>query len=213
MNDHSNATVNRRELFATYLKESNERIRSNSQNYDKAIFTLSSSSLIVSLTLINKLTIFPSQRFTLVFLGFSWVLFCLAIICTLVSFLLGNKAINESIKNAEDYYIREKENALNKKSKFSKYVCTCNWGAFYTYILAIIFSIIFVFGVIEMKTAINDGLSQTYMTKVTNLSNVKKGLDQAYMPQTEAREEAKSGDNQATSPSNSTSDKTETTEA
>ncbi|MDO6761911.1 hypothetical protein [Agarivorans sp. 1_MG-2023] len=87
---------------------------SNTENYDKAILTLSSSSLALSLTVLKFVVPFNTATHTLL-LKSAWVLLAISVICSLCAYLISNKAISVQLNNARDYYKNCIEDAFSKK--------------------------------------------------------------------------------------------------
>ncbi|MCH9691143.1 MAG: hypothetical protein K0U59_03625 [Gammaproteobacteria bacterium] len=96
---------------AFYKGELYKRELSNSEAYDKAILSLSSAGLAISLTFI-KFIVPLDKAVHLVFLKSSWILFLLSVTFVICSFLVGNKAIQFHLECAEQYYIDGKADAL-----------------------------------------------------------------------------------------------------
>ncbi|MEZ8904888.1 MULTISPECIES: hypothetical protein [Vibrio] len=106
------------EIFDNFRDELNKRQLSNTENYDKAILTLSSSGLAISLTFIRSIVPIDSAEYLfLVQLG--WGLFLLSIIMSLVAYQLSNKAIDKEMQKAEEYYINSRQSAFAEKNWFS----------------------------------------------------------------------------------------------
>lgn len=92
---------------------------SNTENYDKALLTLSSVTLGFSLTGIHSIIPLETSDYTwLIMTG--WILLLVSIIATLTAFQVGNKALRVQLENAEDYYIGGKEEAFDRKNLFEK---------------------------------------------------------------------------------------------
>lgn len=93
-----------------YKKELEKRQLYNYSAYDKAILTLSSASFAFSLLIVKD---FGSQYLYIVFI--SWICFVVAIIGSLFSFYIANKAIEFELE-----YLGENE--VNKWTKPSKQI-------------------------------------------------------------------------------------------
>lgn len=92
-----------------------KRDLSNTESYDKAILTLSSSSLAFSLTATKYIVpIKDSDHIWL--LKFGWALLVLCVVFSLLAYLVGNKAISVQLKNARDYYKNGIEDAFTRKN-------------------------------------------------------------------------------------------------
>lgn len=132
----------RREMFDKYEAELRSRELSNSQQYDKAILTLSSAGITLSVTAFKTLkeNAISEDVFLLVC---SWWLFVAAITLSLVGFVVGNKAIRRQIKFANDYYIQCFKDAGPKTSFLVRLNSTLNILAGITFLTAIGFTITF----------------------------------------------------------------------
>ncbi|MEI8574822.1 hypothetical protein J0667_23065 [Methylomonas sp. WH-1] len=107
------------EIHDAYRAELLKRQLSNTENYDKAILSLSSAALGLSLTAI-KLIIPIDLAGHLWSIKLSWVLFLLTIIFSLVSFLISNYGINRQLSIAENYYINALISAQTEKITLKK---------------------------------------------------------------------------------------------
>jgi hypothetical protein len=103
----------RQQLYSTARTELLERQFSNSEAYDKAILTLSSGFLALSLTFIKDLVSPGTIRVTGLLYA-SWIVLTAAIISTVLSFRVSNIAIEGQLAQAERYYHGRDENALSK---------------------------------------------------------------------------------------------------
>jgi hypothetical protein len=90
---------------------------SNSENYDKSILSLSSAFLGATITFIDKVVPLATAWYRWS-IEISWGLFIIAIISTLVSFQISQKALDFQLKQAEDYYIYFIDSALLAKNKY-----------------------------------------------------------------------------------------------
>jgi len=99
-------------LFSNRRKELIDRQLSNSEAQDKAILMLSSGGLAISISLIRFVVDLETATHTWLLYG-SWFLFALAAIFTILSYLVGQKAIDESIKVSYKYYIEDNDEYEN----------------------------------------------------------------------------------------------------
>ena len=106
------------EMFDKLRDDLLSRDLSNTENYDKAILTLSSSSLALSITTIKFVV--PVTTATCIFLLKSaWVLLAISIVCSLLAYLISNKAMGVQLNNARDYYKKDIESAFSEKNVFT----------------------------------------------------------------------------------------------
>lgn len=81
-----------KKIHENYVAEARKRELSNYQAYDKAVLTLSSSTLGFSLVAIEL-----ENVDYLAVMVISWICLIIAIMFTLLAFIISNKAINKSI--------------------------------------------------------------------------------------------------------------------
>lgn len=96
-----------------------KRQLSNTENFDRAILTLSSSLLGLTLTFIRN--VIPIEEAHHIWLLLSaWVLLAIAIVVTLLSFQISQSGAKRQMIYAYEYYMNGKEEYLNKTNLFSK---------------------------------------------------------------------------------------------
>jgi hypothetical protein len=167
----------RQQLHESARAELLERQFSNSEAYDKAILTLSSGFLALSLTFIKDLV--PSNAIKGVGLLYaSWIVLALAIIATVLSFRISDAAINGQLQQIDRYYHERDERAL-AKSKLAHYVDWFNNTSGALFVLGVFLTVVFViFNFSEAKsmgkTLINEGQTIPTMQKLSD-NLVKKG--------------------------------------
>lgn len=105
------------EIFDSFRDELLKRELSNTESYDRAILTLSASSLGLSLTAM-RFMIPPGEAEYLWLIVLGWFLLLASVAISLVAYLTSNKAIHEQLKNGEDYYSNGVEEAFNRRNKF-----------------------------------------------------------------------------------------------
>jgi hypothetical protein len=120
-----------------------KRDLSNTESYDKAILTLSASSLAFSLSGVEYIvTINKSTHFFLLQLG--WGLLVASVVLSLLAYLIGNKAIAVQLTNARDYYKNGVEDAFHRKNLFSSFNTLLNHVAGIMLSVAIICVVLFI---------------------------------------------------------------------
>lgn len=132
----------RRRLYDAHRAELLERQRSNSESYDKAILTLSSGALGLSLTFIKDLLPTSKPLWMGVLYG-SWMLLTAAIITTVASFLLSSAAINQAIEQGAEYYLHKKGEAF-ARTKLSIAVDAINYTSGAFFVVGILLTVLFV---------------------------------------------------------------------
>ena len=114
---------------------------SNDENYDKTIITLSSSGLALSLTAI-RFAIKTTEYLFL--LKAAWWLFGITIFISIIAYRLSNYALDKQLEIAEEYYLKDIENAFSKKNWYSSINDCLNIIIGITFITATAFVISFV---------------------------------------------------------------------
>jgi len=107
------------ELFTKFREESLARNLSNTEAYDKAILTLTSGSLALSLFGMNFIIPLATASY-IVLLVSAWGLFALSILCLLCSYRVSNRALEAQLDIARDYYKKCIEDAFDRKNIFIK---------------------------------------------------------------------------------------------
>jgi len=129
-----------------YLGERNLLIEAQQQSYqqfDKAILTLSSGGLGVSIIFLRD--ILPLEQITnYYFLIGSWMLFTISILSTLISFLTSQYAYSEQLRLIEEYFQNKDSGAPDKKNRFAQITERLNVSAAVFFILAVVSTIMFV---------------------------------------------------------------------
>jgi hypothetical protein len=119
-----------------------DRQFSNSEAYDKAILTLSSGFLALSLSFIKEILPAGSIAWTGLLYA-SWVLLASAIVSTVTSFRVSNAAIERQLEQAHRYY-KEKDESAFTKSKLSRSVDWLNNISGGLFIFGVVLTVIFV---------------------------------------------------------------------
>ncbi len=147
MDERSNEQNPDEEAKSLYKETRDDLLKrqlSNSENYDKAVLSLSTIFLGLSLSFLKN--IIPLQYVIQLWVLYSsWASLALAVLCTLGSFLVSQIAINEQLKKAEDYYINGKRDAL-KKSSSAKWTDRLNWASGIFFIVGVVLTMVFVIG-------------------------------------------------------------------
>lgn len=149
----------RQELYVDYLQEINKRELSGSENYDKAVLTLSSAGLGLSVALLKDVV----QLDKALYLGVlycSWLMFVLAIASTTLSFIVSAKALSYQKILAERFYLKEEEEAFSAPNRYDIWTYRLNWLSGGAFVLALFLTPTFVILNLESspmhkKTSIN----------------------------------------------------------
>jgi hypothetical protein len=133
-------------LYEQYIKQDDElskRDLSNVENLDKAILSLSSAGLGLSLVFIRNVVELKEASHVLL-LHVSWFMFVLAIISTLSSYLFGQCALDKQRELNEKYYLEGDENAGQRMPLASKITRYLSYVSVSTYIAAVSFTALFI---------------------------------------------------------------------
>lgn len=116
---------------------------SNTENYDRAIFTVSTTFLGASIAFIKFIVPLEHASF-IPLLIVSWALLFLALSSSIYAFRIGNKALALRREQAERYYIHEDLGAFNEDNASEIWNSYLNTIAGMALILAMLMLIIFV---------------------------------------------------------------------
>ena len=133
----------REELYAETRKDLLNRQLSNSEKFDAAILTLSTAALGVSLTFIKDIVPLAKVQ-DICLLKVSWWLFGFAILSTILSFVASQLGIKTQLNYAEEYYLNRKTEFLTKTNIPAKATDFCNYAAAFFFVVALLFTVIFV---------------------------------------------------------------------
>jgi preprotein translocase subunit SecG len=147
-------------IFNSFRDELYKRQLSNTENYDKAILTLSSAGLAISLTFIKDIV--PLEKADFLFLiKFGWVCFLISIVVSIIAYLMSNKAIDVEMDKAEKYYVNGDESAFSKKNHFSTINNILNRFTGLSFVVAIIAIVMFVILNLRENTDMSNKPSNT----------------------------------------------------
>ncbi|MDE0510415.1 MAG: hypothetical protein OXI88_01315 [Gammaproteobacteria bacterium] len=132
----------RRELYEKTRKDLLDREHSNSRLYDRAILTLSTTFLGLSLAFINDVNPLNEAQYSALLIV-SWSLFGAAIISTILSFWTSQKGLKIQVNYAEKYYLEEKDE-YRKTSIYAKITDYLNYCSGLLFIAAVVSTIVFV---------------------------------------------------------------------
>ncbi|OGP68848.1 MAG: hypothetical protein A2W27_00040 [Deltaproteobacteria bacterium RBG_16_44_11] len=133
----------RKKLYSNTRQDLLTRNLSNSERYDNAILALSTGILALSLAFIKDIV--PLDKSLYIFLLItSWCLFGLAIVSTLVSFVLSQFAIKRQLKYAEKYYLDKEDEYLKKENPLATLTDFANYTAGVFFVIGVITTIVFV---------------------------------------------------------------------
>jgi hypothetical protein len=132
-----------KKLLEKYREDVLKRSLSNTENYDRSILTLSASFLGFSLAFIKDLAAGNNVSY-LWLLPTSWLLFFFAIVVTLASFQLSERALFAALARAELFYLQNDSSGSAKVNSFEKWNRICNDWSGITFALGSLLTVIFV---------------------------------------------------------------------
>ena len=137
--ERQNPQDDQEKLYELYIKQDEElskRDLSNVENLDKAILSLSSAGLGLSLAFIRNVVPLAQANHVWV-LHVSWLVFVLAITSTLLSYLFGQRALDRQREFNEKYFLEGDEDAGQQKSFSSRMTRFLSYVSVVTYIAAV----------------------------------------------------------------------------
>jgi hypothetical protein len=133
----------RRSLHQEAREEIQKRQFSNSESYDRAILTLSSGFLALSLSFIKG--IIPSGHVKYIpVLYWSWAVLAIAIVVTVASFRVSDRALTQALTALHRYYVERDEAAL-RRTKLTRTVERMNDVSGVLFIGGVLLTVFFVF--------------------------------------------------------------------
>jgi hypothetical protein len=125
--EYDNSTSTRQRLYEHTKNELISKQIANSTTYDNSILTLSSAFLGLSIAFIKDVVAPISNAILLYALYSAWICFCLAIIFTIISFMIGQASLKSLLESAELYYIKGDPKAIENSSKVSRRIDIANY--------------------------------------------------------------------------------------
>lgn len=168
----------RLELYTNVREELMQRQLSNSESADKTIITISSAALGLSFTFLKDFLL-PHKPVFLCVLYSSWILFVLAILITVIGFFVSQKALDEQLKMAENYYIHKNPDAFVERPKYKVLTDWFNYIAAAMFVFGVISTCVFVYTNYEKgvdmteKKNLNESAIATPLTKIPVPDNQK----------------------------------------
>ena len=142
-------------IYDTYRDEIWKRQVSNSENYDKSILTYSSAGLALSLTFLKDFA--PSHKAdSLWLLYLSWGSFVIAILLTIVSWLISQRGLTKQLELAEKYYLEGDKTAFDIVNRHALQVELIAVITGTIFVLAVILTTAFVFRNVNGATTMSE---------------------------------------------------------
>jgi hypothetical protein len=136
-------TEQREKLFDALKSEIYKRELSNSDNWDKSVLAFATGALGFSLAFLKDFV--PITKATAPWMLFwSWILLCLAIVATMVSFQVSQLGLRKQLARGERYYLQRDETAKSEINRQEKWTVWLNYGSGVCFLVGLAFSTLFV---------------------------------------------------------------------
>jgi len=132
-----------RRIFESARDHLDQASLNNTEQLDKAILTLSSAGLALSLSFSNSLMRLGNAE-NLLGLKISWLCFSIAIVSTLISFLTSASAISIEREHIYKYYIEENDKYGAANNRWGIVTYYINRFSVVAFIAAVALSVLFV---------------------------------------------------------------------
>ena len=130
-------------LYAEYRGRLETQLQAAYDQFDKAILTLSGGALALSIGFIKDVVPLSRAVWKPLLIS-SWVGFAVAVLLTVVSFLVSQRAYELQIQSAQDYFVDDVADALNRRNHCSRWVRMLNIAAISFFMIAVVLTISFV---------------------------------------------------------------------
>lgn len=131
------------EGYKNFIDDINKREISNAESFDKALLTLSSAFLGLSITFIKNIVALESASSIWV-LYLSWALFAVTIVLTVLSFMYGQYVIRQLKLGAKKYFIERDTSVNDLSERLSENIVKFNLATGTSFIIAVLTITIFV---------------------------------------------------------------------
>jgi len=116
--------------------------RSGSEEYDKAILTLSSGFLALSIAFVKDVVPLTHVIWMPALIA-SWVLFAVSVLSTLISFVVSQHAYDVQKQNLDDYFLHNIEDACHRPNQLTTATTALNYLSGLCFIAAVVLTIVF----------------------------------------------------------------------
>jgi hypothetical protein len=142
--EYDDTLATRQRLYEQTKSELISKQIANSTVYDTSILTLSSAFLGLSIAFIKDIVSPLSTASNLPALYSSWGSFCIAIIVTIFSFMIGQRGYKKLLDGAERYYLKQEEDAFKISVTVSKQIEIANYLYGFFFVVGTILMLFFV---------------------------------------------------------------------
>lgn len=171
------------DIYKSYVEDLLIARRESFGQFDKAVLTLSSGALALSLTSLQWML---DRKIGIAFtpLVYSWIFLTIAIVTTLFSFRLVPKAIDAEMIRAENFYLKRDEDAYKRKGyDFVTWVNRCSLISFIIGISLMLITTVIIIKKQELpvnrqgKDKVHNGFTPTGLNKVISLESELKNQE------------------------------------
>lgn len=175
-------TAEKRRLLAETRADLLKRQISNAENYDKAVLSLSTFFLGLSLAFLKDFVPVQRAEWRSLLYG-SWIVLTCAVVSTIASFLLSQRAIDVQLKKAEDYYLRGDQVALGKSriAKVTDWVNAVS-GVLFVFGVSLATAFVIVNFERELKMSSENESEQVRLTEGATIPRMQEVVEKHGMP-------------------------------
>ena len=112
------------------------------ESFDGAVLTISSALLTASIAFVKDIIALPKAE-VLWLLVASWVMFIVAICSTLSSHILSSMAVDEQMRIADEYYLRDNEEVQDSSNKYTGITRRLNYVSAASFVCAAVATVVF----------------------------------------------------------------------
>lgn len=129
----------RSEIYQKTREDILKRQLSNNENFDRAILTLSSAGLALSVTFLKG----SDHQVHFWILIASWICFVLAIVVTIISYQTSQRGLMKLLSQSERYHLHGDESVLKERNRFAEWTERCAVISAIAFVLAIVLLLIY----------------------------------------------------------------------
>lgn len=150
-----------------------KRDLSNTENFDKSILTYSSAGLALSLGFLKDFVSMHTATYPWL-LYCSWMLFVLAILTTLASFLISQRGIDQQLKTIYSYYMEGNATAIDERNKYSEWLHYSSYIAGAAFLVALTLTTLFVAINLDKEPSMSD--QNSLINKGASVPQIPRGI-------------------------------------
>jgi hypothetical protein len=164
MEPHSKVIQERKRIYEKTREHTLKSQLSNSENFDRAVLSLATAFLGVSLTFTDRIVPLISANFIWsIYIG--WSCFIFAIMTTLVSYLVSQKALKIFDDYAMNYYLEFKDEYFNRTNVWDKWNNKLSYLSVSFFISGVLFTALFLYlNINQMRLTVSDNNKKNNLT-------------------------------------------------